>query len=253
MSRFPGAEPISVSMRWTLAAATAVASLASAAAPTAAQTIPSPYDFVESSQSVQLYGTYISADQGTIGTGPASGPAAALGYTLRISGPFELDTRLTYFPTTRPVYDLAEPAPDTATLRADPTAGLESLGTADLTLLMLDASLRFDLTGPRTWHRLQPFALIGVGGVVKASSNNAVEENLPTDVDLRVRFHDGFTGHVGAGVEWHASDHLSLRFDARDLLWKLHIPQGFINQGRLISSEEWVQTGQLNLGLALRF
>ncbi len=240
-------------MRRTLAAVAALAALVAAARPTAAQTIPSPYDFVETSQSVQLYGTYISAGQGSIGIGPASGAALAVGYAVRVTGPFEFDTRLTFFPTTRTVYDLAAEQPDTATLRANPMAGLESLGTADLSLVLLDASLRFDLTGPRTWHRLQPFALIGVGGVVKVSSNNSVEENLPTDVDLRVRFHDGFTGHVGAGVEWHASDHISARFDARDLLWKIHVPQGFIDAGRLISSDEWVQTVHLNLGLVVRF
>lgn len=240
-----------MSTRWTLIAATAMASLA-AARPAAAQNIPSPYKFVETSQSFLLYGTYILTDRGVIDTGPGSGPAAGLGYTLRISGPFELDTRLTYLPTSRKVFDIVPT--DTATLHANPKAGLSEIGTASLSLLLLDASLRFDLTGPRTWHRLQPFALLGVGGVMRVASDNSIEENtLPTDVDLRVQFRTGFTGNVGAGFEWHTSDHVTLRFDARDLLWKLHIPPGFIQQGRLISDTEWVQTGQFELGLAYRF
>lgn len=221
------------------------------AAPVGAQQITSPYDFVETAQGIRFFGGYVLTDRGTIDIGPGSGPVIGAGYNIRISGPFEFDAQASFLPTSRRVFDITPT--DSATLREDPKAGLVELGTADLSLLLIDATLRFDITGPRTWHRLQPYALIGAGGAFRVASDNAVEANLPTDVDLRVRFRNGFTGHVGAGVEWHASRRFTLRADARDVLWKIHVPSGFFQTGRIIDDEQWVQTAHLNLGIVWRF
>lgn len=229
----------------------AAAVLALAAAPSSGQQITSPYDFVETSQGVRAFASYIFTDRGTIDIGPASGIGFGAGYNIRISGPFELDAQATYFPTSRTVFDITPT--DSTVLAEDPKAGLVELGTATLDLLLVDATLRFDLTGPRTWYSLQPYALIGAGGVFRITDDNAAEENLPTDVELRVRFRNGFTGHVGAGFEWHVLRQFTVRVEARDLLWKLHVPQGFFQRGRLIDDEQWVQTAHLSLGLVWRF
>jgi hypothetical protein len=221
------------------------------AAPALGQGIDSPYDFVEGSQEFWLFGGPILADRGVIDTGPGSGYAAGLGYTIRFSGPFNFDARVAYLPTDRRVYNIT-PA-DSAAVAEDPMVGLVELGTADLSLLLIDAALRFDITGPRTWHRLQPFALIGVGGIIGVSSDNSAEENLPTDIDLRTRFKNGVTGHVGIGAEAHLNDRFSLRLEARDLLWRIHVPAGFRVPGRLIDDAKWVQTGHFYVGLAYRF
>lgn len=228
-----------------------MAVLASIAGPARGQQIGSPYDFIETAQGVRAFASYILTDRGSIDIGPGSGLAAGVGYNIRISGPFEFDTQATFFPTSRRVFDITPQ--DSATLREDPKAGLEELGTADLSLLMLDATLRFDLTGPRTWYRLQPYALIGAGGVFRLSSDDTAEENLPTDVELRVRFQNGFTGHVGAGFELYVTERMTVRADARDVLWKLHVPSGFFQPGRVIDDEQWVQNGQFSLGLVFRF
>lgn len=229
----------------------ALAALGLQAAPTAAQNIASPYDFVEHSMELYAFGSVVLTDRGAIDVGPGSGYAGGLGYTIRISGPFNFDTRVAYLPTSRRVYDLE--AVDPALIEEDPMAGLVQVGTADLSLLLLDASLRFDVTGPRTWHRLQPYALIGVGAVLGVSSDNAAEENLDAAVDLRVRFRNGVTGHVGGGIEWYLNDRFAVRADARDVLWKIHVPEGFFIDGRVIDDEQWVQTAHLSLGLAYRF
>ena len=221
------------------------------AAPAGAQQVDSPYDFVETAQGIRVFGGYVFTDRGTLGIGPGSGPVVGAGYNIRISGPFEFDAQTSFLPTSRTVYDITPT--DSATLREDPTAGLVELGTADLALLLIDATLRFDLTGPRTWHRLQPYALIGAGGVFTLASDNSAEESLPTDVDLRVRFRNGFTGHVGAGVEWHLARRFTLRADARDLLWKIRVPSGFFQPGRIIDDEQWVQTAHVTLGVVWRF
>lgn len=239
----------------TILSGTAIAAIlllaGTLAAPAGAQQIDSPYDFIETGQGIRVFGGYVFTDRGTIDIGPGSGPVVGAGYNIRVSGPFEFDARASVLPTSRRVYDITPT--DSATLRADPKAGLVELGTADLSLLLVDATLRFDLTGPRTWYRLQPYALIGAGGAFRLTSDNTVEENLPTDVDLRVRFRNGFTGHVGAGVEWHPGRRFTLRAEARDLLWKIHVPSGFFQEGRIIDDEQWVQTAHLTLGLAWRF
>lgn len=223
------------------------------ASPAAAQSIDSPYRFVEGSHAIWAFGGAVFTDRGTIDIGPGSGYAAGLGYNLRISGPFNLGVRAAYFPTDRRVYDDTSAPADSVELRADPMFGLEQVGRAELSLVVLDASLRFDITGPRTWYRLQPYALIGAGGVLVASQDNTAEEALPQDLELRVRFRNGFTGHVGGGVEVHVSEHFTLRLDARDVLWKIHVPQDFRTSGRVIDDEQWVQTAHLSLGLNVRF
>ncbi len=229
----------------------AAAGLLCVVAPAAGQDIDSPYDFVETSQALRIFAGAVLTDRGVIDTGPASGYAAGIGYNIRISGPFNLDARAAFLPTERRVYDLT--AADSADIAENPRVGLEQLGTADLSLLLVDASIRFDITGPRTWHRIQPYALLGIGGAFTVAEDNAVEEGLPTNVDLRVRFRNGVTGHVGLGAELYLSDQLTLRADARDLLWKVHTPDGFRVPGRVIDESEWVQTAHLSLGLAYRF
>ena len=233
--------------------AAAVLLAAATAAPAAAQSITSPYDFVESRHALYVFGSAVYTDQGTLGTGPESGYAAGIEYSYRVGGPFNLSARIAYLPTERPVYDDTSTLADSLTVRSDPTFGLEQVAMADLTLVLVDASLRFDFTGPRTWYNLQPYALIGVGGVLATSQATTGENQLPPDENIRVRFQDGFTGHVGAGVEWYVSDRITVRADARDLLWKLHIPPGFRSSGRIIDLEQWVQTAHLSLGLSLRF
>jgi opacity protein-like surface antigen len=231
---------------------TAAAVLAGAAS-AAAQNIVSPYAFVERSQGVFAYATYVFTDRGTIEIGPHSGPAAGIGYAIRVSGPFTLDSRLAFFPTSRTVFNLEAAPGDPDAIREDPMVGLEEVGTADLSLLLADLSLRFDITGPRTWNNIQPYALLGLGGVFRAAAEHAAEEFIREDIDLRVRFRNGFTGHVGAGLEYYLSPRATLRLDARNLFWRLHVPAGFITPDRVIDDREWVQVPNLSVGASFRF
>ncbi|MGK7310640.1 MAG: outer membrane beta-barrel protein [Candidatus Longimicrobiales bacterium M2_2A_002] len=239
--------------RTLLAAAVLTALVHLGATPAMAQGINSPYDFVDRPHSFYFFGSAVFTDRGTLDTGPGSGYALGLEYSYRVSGPFNIAARVSYLPTDRRVYNDTSTVADSLALQEDLTFGLDQVGTADVSMLLLDASLRFDLTGPRTWHGFQPYALVGVGGVLVTSQGTDGEDQLPPDAATRVRMRDGFTGHVGAGVEFYASEHLTVRADARDLLWKIHIPVGFRQPGRVIDREQWVQTAHLSLGLVLRF
>jgi hypothetical protein len=229
------------------------AAVLTAAAPAAAQTITSPYEFVERRQGLFAYGTYVLTDRGTIEIGPHSGPAAGIGYAIRLSGPFTFDARIAFFPTSRTVFDRNDVGQDPDAIRDDPMVGLEEVGSADLSLLLTDASLRFDITGPRTWRNIQPYALLGAGGVFRTTAEHEAEELIRDDVDLRVRFRNGFTGHFGGGVEYFLSPQLTVRLDARNMFWRLHVPAGFITPDRVIDDREWVQAANLSVGLGLRF
>jgi hypothetical protein len=231
---------------------TAAAAL-SVAPPAAAQTITSPYEFVERRQGLFAYGTHVLTDRGTIKVGPHSATGAGLGYAIRLSGPFTFDTRLAVLPTRRTVYDRRDDQHDPEAIAQDPMVGLVEVGTADLSLLLADVSLRFDITGPRTWYKIQPYALLGAGGVFPFAAEHDAEAALPAESDLRVRFSNGVTGHFGGGLEYFLTDRLTGRLDARNVLWRLNIPSGFITSARVIDDREWLMTAHLSLGLGYRF
>lgn len=239
--------------RIPIAAGILLALVAAGSAPAGAQAITSPYRFIDTPHAFYAFGTYVFTDRGTLDTGPGGGYAGGIAYNYRVTGPFNLSARISYLPTSRRVYDDNSVAADSVELRADPMTGLEQLGTADMSLLLVDAALRFDVTGPRTWRRIQPYFLIGAGGAFELTADNTIEELLPTNRDLRVRFRNGLTGNVGFGTELYLSDHFTIRMDARDVLWKLDIPEGFRVTGRVIGEDEWAQTAHLSLGLTFRF
>jgi Outer membrane protein beta-barrel domain len=208
----------------------------------ASQTIPSPYRFLETSQSVGATGGYVLTSDGALQLGPASAAYFGGRYNIRISGPFSAEGELAFMPSTRMVWD---------TVAGDTTR--EVIGEADMSLLVAKAGLRFNLTGPRTWRSLQPFVLVGGGIAIDIAGDSPAEEDLPED--MRFDFGTSFAGHIGGGVELFLSDGLSLRADARNVLWKINTPEGFLanDRGRLLPGDEWSQNFLLSAGIAIHF
>lgn len=214
--------------------------LALSATGAAAQDIGSPYRFVDESQHANVFVGMIAADPGTLELGPESAMAYGARYGIRLSGPFVVEAQAALFPTSRAVQDTTITAADTT---------LQSIGDADLTLGLASAALRFDITGPRTWHRLMPFALLGVGAAFTISSEDGVDADVEPDV--RHEFGTRLLGELGVGVEWFAADQLALRLDARNLLWRIDAPVGL--QQLDAPNEEWVQNFLLSAGVSFRF
>ncbi|MGH7505436.1 MAG: outer membrane beta-barrel protein [Longimicrobiales bacterium] len=207
-----------------------------------AQTILSPYRYIETSQSIGLAGGYALTGKGAIDLGPKAGPALLARYNIRISGPFVAEAEIGILPTTRAVWD---------TVTADTTRS--QIGESDVRLVTAMAALRFNVTGPRTWHGLLPYLILGAGIAVDAGGTSAVEEELPADV--RFDFGTSFAGQLGAGAELFLSPRLSLRVDGRNVLWKIDTPAAFFTgeRGRLIPRDEWTQNFYLSAGLAIHF
>jgi hypothetical protein len=207
-----------------------------------AQTIDSPYRFVETSQTVGAYGGYAMTGQGALELGPESAPIVGLRYGIRVSGPFSIEGDVALMSSTRMVWDTVPG--DTA---------LRNVGEADLQLLAAMAALRFNLTGPRTWHGLQPYVTLGGGLGFDLASPSSAEESLPEDVrfDLGTRF----IALAGGGMEAHIFRSFSARVDARTLLWRLSTPDAFLLDEASLTrpNDEWTQNFLLTGTIAFRF
>lgn len=216
--------------------------LALNASSAAAQDIDSPYRFVDPGQQVNAFIGAIETDVGTLGLGPESDIAYGLRYGIRLAGPFSVEGAATVFPTARAIQDTVIAGADTSLV----ATGVE----ADMTIAVLAADLRFDLTGPRTWHRLMPFALLGVGAAFKLTEDDAADESLEPEV--RYDFGTRLVGELGVGVEWIPVDRFALRLDARNMLWKIEAPAA-LQTLEDAPSEEWVQNFLLSAGVSFRF
>ncbi len=212
------------------------------AARTTAQQITSPYRFLETRQAASGYVGYLSAGAGSLDLGPRG--AALLGgrYDLVLSGPFALEADISYFSSMRAVIDTV--ANDTTRI---------ARGDADFTIAMAAAALRFNLTGARTYRRLLPYVVFGLGVAIDLSSESELESELPSD--MRFDFGTSFAGTFGGGIEWLTGPGLGFRLDARNLLWKLQTPRPFLKgeQALRLPSDEWTQNWALSAGLVYHF
>jgi opacity protein-like surface antigen len=211
----------------------------------AAQRIDTPYRFFEQRQAAGLFAGHISTDKGAIGLGPESGAAFGGRYHIRMSGPFFLEAEALYFPTTRAVLD---------TVVVD--SAFQRVGEAELGLVTGLVSLRFHITGQRTWHGFLPFLLAGAGVSTVVQKDDADDEEIPSD--FRYDFGTTFAGQIGGGIEWFPAERLAVRFDARSVLWQIKAPDGLLLRGqaqldRPLPQDEWVNNLTFSVGLSFHF
>jgi hypothetical protein len=204
----------------------------------AAQTIPSPFAFVEERHSVGLYAGPMVTDRGSVGQGPHSGPIVGARYAIRFTGPLSGEVGLATSPTQRTILTRA-------TLAAEPTP----IEDTRMVLLLADAGLRFHLTGPRTWHGLAPYVAAMGGAALNLTGRPALEEAIP--VEQRVTFGPSFAVGGGVGTDWFLTERLALRAEVRDYLWRLTVPEGLSPTGR--RDTEWTHNFAFTLGAALHF
>jgi hypothetical protein len=214
-------------------------------ADTSAQSLTSPFRWIEQRQHAGVFVQYLSPSGGRLGAGPDAGPGIGLRWGIDISGPLALDLEASYSPLTRPVVDTAIVAADSS---------FRVRGEADLQLLHATANVRLNLTGARTWHGFQPFALFGAGLALDLAGENGADANVPRDV--RFGFGTTFAGQVSAGFEWFATPQLAARLDGGMVLWKLKAPTAFLVNAegdQVIPSSEWERNLKLSAGLSFHF
>jgi hypothetical protein len=213
------------------------------AGPAAAQSIPSPYRFIEKGQEGGVFAGYFATNTGKFGFGPKSAIATGVRYGLELSGPIGLEGVATFVPTERDVVNPARAEGDRVV--GDP---------AEAALLFVEARLRFALTGRRTWHGVQPYVFAGVGMGLDVRGNQQEDERI-LDED-RFDFGTKFVGSTGGGVRLILGDRLVARVDAALQLYQLKTPGGYQEPDRnlgTVPDSEWITGKSITLGLAYLF
>lgn len=222
---------------------TAVAILALTPAFAAGQTIPSPFQFVETRQEAGILFGRTSAARGRFGFGPGDGLRVGARWGVELSGPLGFEAVAGVISGTRDVINPAR------------LEGDRKIGEADMLLGTLDARLRFTLTGGnRTWHGLSPYILFGGGLAYGLSGDQAIDQEL--NADSRFDFGSSFLGTFGGGARYFLTERLALRGDAIFSLWKIDTPPGFgaPELGIVgVEESEWTSALHLTLSAVIRF
>lgn len=207
-----------------------------------AQTIPSPYRYVEPRQEAGGFVGHADMDRGRFGLGPEPGLLIGARYGIRVSGAFAIEGVVSFLPTSRDVLDPRR------------VEGDRVIGSTDASILSADARLRFSLTGQRTWNGLAPHLVAGGGFATDIAGDPEIEgdDREPTQ---RFDFGTPLTGILGGGLRWIPSDRFLIRGDAVLNLWKLDIPDGFrtLDPEALAPQDEWVSGLSFSVGAAFIF
>jgi hypothetical protein len=227
------------------ALSTLLLALAPGAAPAEAQSITSPYRFIDGRHEASAFVAHVPGNPGTMKLGPDGGLLTGVRYSLDVGGgPFALEFGGFVLPTERRIRFPG----------ADGTIS-DSLGVADALLVALETRIRFTLTGPRTWHRTAPFLAMGGGFVGNSSGRTEAERELPENVVAS--FGPSFLGLLGAGTRVFLTDQLVLRLEATAYYWKVGTPEGFrvLDEEQVgpIVDQEWPSVPAFSVGLSWRF
>lgn len=221
--------------RWLAVAGATVAAASSADA----QTITSPYEYLERTQSVHLYGGYLETDGGELGLGPKGGSLVGALYSIRFTGPLAGEVDLAFSPSARDVYVREDPDSEALTLRGEESSAL----------LLVEVGLRFQITGPRTWYNLAPYLGVGGGLISELGGTKDLEEDLPEEQHFD--FGPAFAGRASLGADYFLSERLSIRAAGHFHLWRTTIPEGLSPLGR--EENEWVPAFGGTVGAAYHF
>lgn len=210
--------------------------------PLLAQTIPSAFERIEHSQEAGPFVGSFRGSEGSVGFGPGPGLITGGRYAVELGGPFSFEGVAGFLFGARDVIDPERPE------------GNRITGESDVQMLLVEARIKFALTGRRTWHRISPHLIFG-GGVAHDFAGLQVDDERILEDD-RFTFGTAFMATTGGGIRLFLSDRLSARAEALVHIWQLDTPDGYAEVGRGfegIEESEWVNGLGLMVGLAYRF
>ena len=215
---------------------------ATGASSATAQSIPSPFNFIEGRQEAGLIFGVVDAAKGRFGYAPKGGRVIGGRWGLELAGPLSLEGVATVIDGTRDVINPGR------------VEGDRVVGEADVLLTTFDARFKFTLTGDRTWHKIAPFFVAG-GGVVFDMAGESVADQplLPED---RFDFGTSFYGTTGLGLRWFLTERFALRADGTFSLWKVGTPPGFSDPVRgfeNVEEGEWLRSLGLTISTLIRW
>lgn len=242
---------LALMMRFSRTVLLLAVALAAGARATAAQTIPSPYDYVEQRQSAGLFVGYLITDPDvgitdstSAAIAPRSAPVFGVRYQIRAAGPLSVLGSVGVSPTTRRLYDAGFNADSTQVLVVD----LETEVPA--TVVMADIGLLFHVTGPRTWNGLAPF--VSASGGLAADLRGTLAEEEGIDDAARFRYGPALAVGASLGTDWFPRSNASLRVEVQGRLSRVQTPDGFLT-GADAERSEWNPGVGISVGGAIHF
>lgn len=216
-----------------------------------AQRIPSPFRYIETTQSLGAFVGYLVTDAGGINLlqapdaeiGPRSAPILGLRYNIRFSGPLSGEAAIGFSPGQRTVYE-TEATPGDTIQRPLPT------GETDVRLLLAEGGIRFHITGPRAWNNLAPYLLATGGLVADIAQRGSADQLVPTPE--RYRLGPGLAVGAGLGTDYFVNPRTSIRAELRDQIWNIRAPEGLPLEANTDRSR-WKNNLGFSLGVAYHF
>lgn len=221
--------------RRTATAAVAAAALAGLAltVPAAASAqqadsvhIDTPYEWIERGFRVGAVGGYMDTGLTRLDLGPQSTPTGGLRARARVSSPLSLEAGLLYGESDRFAVDPRLPT------------GPAPVDTLTSKWILAEAAMQFAVTGNRTWHGLQPYALLGGGFLLGFDEGVSPAFAAPEDASLRHDIQIMPAVQAGVGAEWIVSDRFGVALEFRDHLWRITTPDGFFTDPVLDQIED---------------
>ena len=226
----------------TLALTLVFVAVSGAVATVAAQSIPSPYRYIERGMEVGAEVGYVSSATGRFGYGPKGGLLTGARWGIELAGPVSFEAVTGVVSGTR---DVVNPGRD---------EGDRVVGEADTRMTTIDARLKFSFTGRRSWHGLSPFLVAG-GGIAMDLSGTSEDDEL-LEAEDQFDFGTSFFGTTGVGTRIFVSERLTLRTDAIFQLWQIDTPPGFAEPERgfeSVEESEWVSGYRLSVSAVIRW
>ncbi len=165
----------------------------------------SPYKDMRIKQSISVMAGYLTGGRGTAGVGPSGGSLMGVRWDITVGAPTVAFLSIARADLVR---NLVRPTEPEAT---------RFFGTARQEVFIVDGGFDLILTGRKTWRGFAPY----FGASLGAAFGGAVPE------DSVFRFNSKFQVGPALGVRWHPTRRFHLRFETRDILWRVNYPDIF--------------------------
>ena len=205
----------------------------------------SPYQPIRARKTLYLTAGVFGGSAGRVGVGPKDGTLIGAKFGFHPGGPVEFILGLGSMSLDRTLID---PTQDSTS---------RTLEIVSQTVTLWDVGVAVRLTGAKSWHHLAPY----VGLTVGIASGSKVRADTLSGFGFSTQFQFG----PQAGVLWYLSDKINLRFEARDVLWRLKYPDVFfatpvnapgepsILNGNIDKNTQWVHHPLLTVSLGYAF
>ena len=205
----------------------------------------SPYRDVTLLPAIGVYAGHLSGDRGRVDAGPSNANTLGLRYELPSGRTMVFQFNVAYLAGDRFILNPF----------ADSSSADRKTGPYDTNLLLTEIALHLRLTGNKSWHRIGPYAGLGLGVLFDVHS--------PGDT-TRSGYHFGTKVGLATigGIRWYATRHLFLNPEARLEFWKLKYPSSFHAQlspdgSRIVpitqNLTDWTTHPWFSLGLGWTF